>query len=152
MSLIPFVITKNFMVLEDGESPILLIKAGGVNVPLHLNTCEANTIMAQWVNGELIDSSPYYLLGKMFSLFDISLTRIAITEIRNGNPITYLFLRREDEDIALLVHYGVAISLATAFDVPMLIEERVVIDATKSKGTQQFLSDIETLNPEVLES
>jgi bifunctional DNase/RNase len=155
MSLIPFVVTKKSVVFISGDNsvtPILLIKASGINLPFGLGNYEAQQIMALAAGEEPDEHSRDDLVRNMIVLLGASITKIAIVGISNETFFAEISLKKGEEEFSLPAYPSDAVILGMSFKAPMFIEEQVLIDGTSSEGTQDFLSVIFENAPEAMES
>lgn len=150
MSLIPFVVTENYIALI-GNLPVILIRAGGVNMPMCVDPRDATAILCQWKNEGLDWRSCGNLLKHLLIAFDAPPTKIAITGFCENLFVANVFVQRGGEEIALGSTHGEAIVLAMEFGVPMFIDEQVLIEVIENKEARQFLSFIEEQMSSVLE-
>jgi bifunctional DNase/RNase len=153
--MIPFVITQKSVILVHGdnsETPILLIKASGINLPLGLGSYEAQQIIALVTGQEPSEQSRDDLVRNMIVLLGASVSKIAIVGVLDDLFSARVYIKKGEEEFSLPAYTSDAIILGMSFKAPMFIEEQVLIDGTSSEGTQEFLSVIFESAPEALES
>ncbi len=155
MDLIPFTITKNSVVLlrsDRGVVPILLIKAGGINLPIGFNVYEAQRIVTLVLGGEPSWCSPDDLARNVLVVLGSPLTKIVIVGISDEcNFLARIFFKKGEEEFSLPAHLSDAIVLGLSFKVPMFVGEKVLIEGTSNEGTEGLLSAIQEFAPHTLE-
>jgi bifunctional DNase/RNase len=155
MGLIPFAVTENSVVYVRGELgmiPILLIKAGGINLPFGVGGYDAQYIKELAAGSEPDERSPDDLMRNIILALGASLAKVAITGASDDSFLARIYLKKDVEEFSLPSFPSDAIILGLSFKVPMLIEEDVLIAGTSNEDTQQFLSIIQEQAPYCLES
>ena len=159
MGMLPFVVTKNSAVtLSDGSS-VVILKVGGVNLPIVMTSFDGKCIISMAAGLDFYDQAFPNIVGRLLDEFGASLEKIefadAVIYDNEGNETEVcapvMVIRQGEKSLAIPAFAGDAIAIALARRAPMLIDEAVLLRGIESQKVRDLLAMIEEAVPEVLE-
>ena len=153
---------KGLMMDPLTNAPIVVLQEVGGNslLPIWVGIFEANAIALQIEKVELPRPMTHDLIKTILDHLDIEVTRVVISELREGTFYARIFLRSGERTIIIDSRPSDAIAVALRTDSPVFITDEVLAkshrpeSATTSSGRRRASEDIkkwlEDLDPEDL--
>jgi hypothetical protein len=152
---------KGLMMDPLTNAPIVLLQeaAGDALLPIWVGIFEANAIALQIEKVDLPRPMTHDLFKSILDHLDIEVTRVVVSELREGTFYARLFLRSGDRTIIVDSRPSDAIAIALRTDSPVFITDEVLAksnrpDAPTPASGQRAAEDIkkwlENLDPDDL--
>lgn len=149
---------KGLMIDPVTSMPIVILRdeAGERTLPIWVGPVEANAIALQVENVEPPRPMTHDLLRSVMGDLGATLTRVVITDLREGTFFAYLQLRRGEEELFVDARPSDALALSLRTRAPVFVETSVMdrarsIDiSTEEADSERLQKWLESLDPEEL--
>lgn len=132
---------SRIVIRDKSDQQYIYIKEieGSRGFPIIIGSNEAAEIDRK-VRGQYLERPlTHDLIRLIFEALGAQLTRIVITDLRNGTFYANLYLQQNDQEVLVDSRPSDAIALAIATSVPIFVEERVLDQVGKSDDETEFL-------------
>lgn len=149
---------KGLMIDPVTNMPIVILRdeAGERTLPIWVGPIEANAIALQVENVEPPRPMTHDLLRSVMGDLGASLTRVVISDLREGTFYAYLQLLRGDETLFVDARPSDAIALSLRTKAPVFVDTSVMdrarsVDITTEEADSERLQKwLESLDPDEL--
>jgi bifunctional DNase/RNase len=149
---------KGLMIDPVTNMPIVILRdeAGEQTLPIWVGPVEANAIALQVENIEPPRPMTHDLLRSLFQDLGVSLTRVVISDLRDGTFFAYLQLQKDDEILYVDARPSDALALSLRTKAPVFVDTAVMerarsLDMTNEQADNERLQRwLESLDPEDL--
>ena len=137
---------KGLMIDPVTNMPIVILRdeLGERTLPIWVGPVEANAIAMQVENVESPRPMTHDLLRSVMTDLGATLTRVVISDLRDGTYFAYLQLKRDDDVLFVDARPSDALALSLRTRAPVFVEARVM-DQTGSIETRTGPADSERL-------
>ena len=149
---------KGLMVDPVTNMPIVILRdeAGDRVLPIWVGVFEANAIALQIENVETPRPMTHDLLRNVITNLNGAVEKIVVSDLKKGTFYALIYVRTDDELVAVDARPSDAIALALRVSVPIYVEDDVIQIAKSAnfvpeKGDSERLAKwLESLDPEDL--
>ena len=144
MSLIPLFITVKSVLALNRERYIILVKAGGINLPIGIEEDDADAILFILVGGEFDKDLPSDLAANVLIALDVPLTKVVITELSGDEFLTRIYFQKDGEEISLPVFLGDGVVLGLGIRPRCSSRNKFLSMARRTKTRRPFFRSFTT--------
>lgn len=142
------------------QKPVLLLKNSSEDftLPIWISSAEAVSIAAELVSRDLSNQSGRQeLLSLLLAKTGVAIKRITLDSVTDGVFTASLWLSQQGKEVRVEVRGGDAIIASLKFQLPIMVEEEVVAQAStralsdesvaREYDARRFVDYLENLNP-----